>query len=419
MRAEISQPHPGTIRGILRRYYAVWAVYSLAGGFLFGVYPIFLHSRGLNQFEINSVLAAYFVVLFLTDVPTGAFADLLGRRRSFVLGAALRVCAFLLYFAAHRYVVFLIAECIDGIGTTFGNGAIDAWGVDALDEAGYEGIKDRLFSRIAQLTSAGFMVSALIGAQVADIDLAYPWLLGAAGYFISMIVGWFLMRGERPRAIEAHPQPIGAQMAKRVAEGVRAGLGERTILMLSAAGAITFAAWAPYWLEWPILFNARFNAGVWVVGYIYCGLSVARMIGAEWSARTAMDEERRAALVGILTAAASAALFAAGMLGARPIASLGALFAMNLCTGATVPMVQSWFNERIDSTRRATLLSFNTTFQTMGGSIGLLFAGKIADSAGIPFEWLIAGMISLCAAPIYVAARSRTAHAAAAASPAD
>ncbi|MGH7223013.1 MAG: MFS transporter, partial [Gemmataceae bacterium] len=100
-------------------------------------------------------------------------------------------------------------------------------------------------------------------------------------------------------------------------------------------------------------------------------------------------------------------------------ASLGALFAMNLCTGATVPMVQSWFNERIDSTRRATLLSFNTTFQTMGGSIGLLFAGKIADSAGIPFEWLIAGMISLCAAPIYVAARSRTAHAAAAASPAD
>ena len=69
----------GAIRGITRRYYAVWLIYSLAGGFLFGVYPIFLHSRGLNQFEINSVLAAYFVVLFLTDVPTGAFADALGQ----------------------------------------------------------------------------------------------------------------------------------------------------------------------------------------------------------------------------------------------------------------------------------------------------------------------------------------------------
>ena len=149
---EIARPHAPTIRDIIRRYYTVWGMYSFAGGFLFGVYPIFLRSRGLSQLQINSVLATYFLVLFLTDVPTGAFADLLGRRRSFVLGAFLRVSAFLLYFVAHHYYVFIIAESIDGIGTTFGNGAIDAWGVDALDDAGYDGLKDRLFSRISQLT---------------------------------------------------------------------------------------------------------------------------------------------------------------------------------------------------------------------------------------------------------------------------
>src|SRR5258707_3534493 len=186
---EIARPHAPTIRDIIRRYYTVWGMSSVAGGFLFGVYPIFLRSRGLDQFQINSVLATYCLVLFLTDVPTGAFADLLGRRRSFVLGATLRVCAFLLYFVAHHYYVFLIAESIDGIGTTFGNGAIDAWGVDALDDAGYVGLKDRLFSRVAQLSAAGFMAAALIGAYVADVDIALPWLLGAAGYLISGIVG--------------------------------------------------------------------------------------------------------------------------------------------------------------------------------------------------------------------------------------
>ena len=192
--------HPPQINGILRRYYAVWMTYALAGGFLFGVYPIFLHARGLNQFEINSVLAMYFVVLFLTDVPTGAFADALGRRRSFVLGAALRVCAFLLYFTAHHYWVFLIAESIDGIGTTFGNGAIDAWGVDALDDAGYEGLKDGLFSRISQLTTVGFMISSLGGAYVADINIAWPWLCGAAGYVMAAVIGVWLMTGEKTRA---------------------------------------------------------------------------------------------------------------------------------------------------------------------------------------------------------------------------
>ena len=147
------------IRHIMRRYFAVWWVYSFGGGFLFGVYPLFLRARGLNQLQMNSVLATYFTVTFLTDVPTGAFADALGRRRSFMLGCALRTVAFMVYFFAYRYPMFLLGETIDGIGTTFCNGAIDAWGVDALDQAGFQGLKDRLFSRISQLTNVGFMAS--------------------------------------------------------------------------------------------------------------------------------------------------------------------------------------------------------------------------------------------------------------------
>src|SRR5580658_4333901 len=189
---------PGlTVHAILRRYYGIWTIYSLGGGFLYGVYPLFLRSRGLDQFQMNSVLALYFFVTFLTDVPTGAFADALGRRRSFVLGCTLRVAAFLVYFFAHAYPIFLVAEAIDGVGTTFCNGAIDAWGVDALDDAGFVGLKDRLFSRISQLMNIGFMVSALIGTYVADVNIAWPWLMSATGYAISAIVGATLMH-ERP-----------------------------------------------------------------------------------------------------------------------------------------------------------------------------------------------------------------------------
>src|SRR5271155_5490952 len=297
---EIARPHAPTIRDITRRYYTVWGMYSFAGGFLFGVYPIFLHSRGLNQFQINSILATYFVVLFLTDVPTGAFADLLGRRRSYVLGASLRVCGFLLYLVAHHYYVFLIAESIDGIGTTFGNGAIDAWGVDALDDAGYDGLKDGLFSRISQLTTVGFMGSAMIGAYVADINIAWPWLLGPCGYVVPGTGGAFLMHDERPRAATVRIAAIPRRIAENVGDGIRAGLGAHTVLMLSIANAITVAAWAPYWVSWPIMFNESLAVGVWIIGWIYCGLSLARLIGAEVSARIAIDESQRAARVSML-----------------------------------------------------------------------------------------------------------------------
>ena len=403
----MERPHAPTIRDIIRRYYTVWGMYSFAGGFLFGVYPIFLHSRGLNQFQINSVLATYFLVLFLTDVPTGAFADLLGRRRSFVLGAFLRVSAFLLYFVAHHYYVFIIAESIDGIGTTFGNGAIDAWGVDALDDAGYDGVKDRLFSRISQLSTIGFMGSAMIGAYVADVNIAWPWLLGASGYVVAGTVGAFLMHDERPRTTTVRIAAIPRQIAEKVGGGIRAGLGANTVLMLSIANAITVAAWAPYWVSWPVMFNESLAVGVWIIGWIYCGLSAARLVGAEISARLQGDENQRAARVSMLLIAASAMLFLAGLFGGRPAVSLAMLFIMNLFTGAMMPLVQSWFNEQLESGNRATLLSFNSTFQTMGGAVGLLVAGRIADTAGIPFEWQIAGLISVCAVPVYWATRRR------------
>ena len=411
----IARTQNGAVGNILRRYYSVWAMYSFASGFLFGVYPIFLHTRGLNQFEINSVLATFFVVLFVTDVPTGAFADLLGRRRSYVLGASLRVCAFIVYFFAHHYWVFLIAESIDGVGTTFGNGAIDAWGVDALDEAGYEGLKDRLFSRISQMSTATFMVSAVIGAYVADINIAYPWLLGATGYLISGSVGAYLMHDERPRAAAIRLGAMFRQVAARVADGIRIGLKTRTVLMLSAGAAITVAAWAPYWVEWPLMFNQSFGVGVWIIGWIYSGLSAARMIGAEISLRRQADESQRPARTGALVVGASVMLFLAGTFGDRPLISLAMLFGMNIFTGALQPLVQSWFNEQIESSNRATLLSFRSTFDTMGGAVGLLLAGHIADTAGIPFEWKIAGLISVCAAPLYWAIKpmvSRTVMAA-------
>lgn len=407
------------LRDITHRYYAMWWAYAFAGGFLYGVYPLFLRSRGLNQFEINSVLACYFVVMFLTDVPTGAFADAMGRRRSFILGCATRVTAFLVYFFAHHFLVFVIAECIDGIGTTLCNGAIDAWGVDALDAAGFAGGKDRLFSRISQLTDFGFMGAAIIGAYVADINIALPWLLGAAGYTMAGLGAIYLMREnhweehrDEARGAGAVRIKLGglfAHLAARVVTGLRYGFRSRTVLMLSTASALMFAAWAPYWLEWPQVFNDRYGVGIWIVGWLYCLFTVARMIGAEMVARMAIEAAERGARLAAMVVGTSLLLFVSGAMAHRPTIALVSLFVMNISAGAMQPLSQSWFNEHIEAGDRATLLSFISTFSTMGASLGLLTAGRVADAFGIPAAWEMGALILLAAAPCYWAIRQASA----------
>jgi MFS family permease len=350
---------------------------------------------------MNSVLATYFAVTFLTDVPTGAFADALGRRRSFVLGCMLRVSAFMVYFFAHAYPIFLVAEAIDGVGTTFCNGAIDAWGVDALDDAGFVGLKDRLFSRISQLMNIGFMVSALIGTYVADVNIAWPWLMSATGYAISAIVGATLMQERAGRRTHVAFAKIPRQVVDRIVNGFRRGFRGRTILMLSLANGIFFAASAPYWLEWPQYVNDSYGLGIWVVGWVYCLLTIGRLAGAEVVMRMSMEESARSTRLVILIAAASVAFFAAAAVAGRPNLVVAFFFLMNVLIGAMMPLMQSWFNEQIVSGDRATLLSFNSTFATMGAATGLLSVGAYADVAGIPATWKICAVIFLAAIPCY------------------
>ncbi len=400
------------VRKIMRHYFTVWWVYSFGGGFLFGVYPLFLRARGLNQLQMNSVLATYFMVTFLTDVPTGAFADALGRRRSFMLGCALRTVAFTVYFFAYRYPMFLLGETIDGIGTTFCNGAIDAWGVDALDQAGFQGLKDRLFSRISQLTNVGFMASAVIGAYVAGHNIAWPWVLGATGYSVAGIVGAMLMSDSGRKGAQLDLAAMAAQVGQRISDGLRDGFSRRSVLLLSLANGVLFAAWSPYWLEWPQFFNDAYAVGIWIVGWLYAFFTVARMLGAEAMIRTGGGENIRPQRLTLLATASAILMFSAGAIGHRPSIVLPILAALNFCWGSLMPLAQSWFNDQLGAAERATLLSFNSTFATLGGSMGLLAGGVIADWAGIQATWQFSGLLSLAAVPCYLALRTRRAPAA-------
>ena len=222
------------------------------------------------------------------------------------------------------------------------------------------------------------------------------------------------MEARRAGATRIKLSGLSAHVAARVVTGLRQGFHSRTVLMLSSASALTFAAWAPYWLEWPQLFNDRYGVGIWIVGWLYCLFTVARMIGAEAVVRSGIEARDRGARLAAMVAGASALLFVGGAMAHRPTIALVSLFVMNLSAGAMQPLTQSWFNEHIEADDRATLLSFNSTFSTMGGSLGLLAAGRVADVFGIPAAWEMGALILLAAAPCYWAIRHVSAPLAAA-----
>ena len=128
-----------------RVYYLLTCVWRIAWSALGPTYGLFLLDRGLDLLQLNLVLAVYLITICLFEVPTGAIADVFGRKASFLLSCLVRALAFGLYFYSNTFSEFVVAEVIDAVGTTLATGAFDAWAVDGVRAEGDHRPVDRLF----------------------------------------------------------------------------------------------------------------------------------------------------------------------------------------------------------------------------------------------------------------------------------
>src|SRR4030095_5949538 len=95
------------------------------------------------------------------------------------------------------FAEFLVAEVIDAVGTTLATGAFDAWAVDGMRDDGDHRPPDRVVARAMMLGQAVAIVGGFSAAQLAQRDIALPWLMGTSGFLLCALVGMISMR-ERP-----------------------------------------------------------------------------------------------------------------------------------------------------------------------------------------------------------------------------
>lgn len=389
------------------RFYLLQGSYS-AWGFVLGpVYPLFLLSLGLDLLQASAVLATYFLVTFAFEVPTGAIADVFGRRLSFVLACAARTTAFALYFFAEDFVDCLIAEVIDAIGSTLASGALEAWAVDEMRREGRKGPIDRIFAR-AQIAARLLVIAGgIIGGAAADVDIAFPWIIGAAGFALTGFAGLLLM-GEPGLAPLRDRRKIGvARTAVAGLDVARTFPLVRLLCILSAAAA---AGIMPAHFLWPAYLESLLTEpSFWLLGWLWALVNLTAALGGLAAARLPVRWRRERILVG------TCILRALGL----GIAALTQNFGVALCglivmefgVASGLPAYQAWLNEGIPDRLRATVLSVANMSFTIGGATSLLVMGQLARSSGIPTAWGLCALILAVLAPAYlllpIAARRR------------
>jgi MFS family permease len=380
-----------------RTYYLVFGLYNLWAWFIAPVYPLFLRSRGLDALEVNLVLAIYLIVVFAFEVPTGAGADLVGRKTSFLLACAVRALAFGLYAVAHDFADCAIAEVIDGVGTTLASGALDAWAIDGIRADGDERPAERFFARAQMLARVMMIVGGLVCAYLAAVDFALPWWVATAG-FVSTGAVAFLVMQEPPRRVT--PAATRPSLVTVIGEGFRSVHGAPVLGLVCALTGASFFAAIPAHMLWQSRMIDLSAEGVWIIGWLWGLLNLAAVAGSALLPR--LLERLRRERVLFLSAAwrGSALTFAA--LATTFYPALGGWLLQEVSFGFSEPVMQAWMNEHVAAERRATVLSIRSMIGTLGGGAGLVVIGFVARDYGIPAAWLVSAALFLATAPAFL-----------------
>lgn len=116
----------------------IWKLYLIkgirSGMFSIAIIVLFFQSNGLSLREIIILQSLFAFIVITFEVPTGHFADTVGRKKSIIVGSILSTLGYLIYASSHGFFGFLAGEAILGIGLCFVSGADSALLYDTLQE---------------------------------------------------------------------------------------------------------------------------------------------------------------------------------------------------------------------------------------------------------------------------------------------
>lgn len=355
-------------------------------GFLLGVafttYGLYVvRGAALSPFQLVLVGTAVEVSTLLSEVPTGAIADVVSRRLSVVLHFVIVGLSFIV-MGTPTFPLVLLGSAISGVGWALGSGAEQAWLSDEIGEVD----AGRAFVRGAQVREVGWLLGVPFGVLLSNVSLSVP--LVAAG--ILLVTSGVLLACTMPeRGFRPQPRTRGTwrSMGTTVLDGVRAVRG-RPALLTFLVIAIAFGAYSeafdrlsPYHLVTTVGLPALPGVGEagWF-GLIEAGGLALGIATTGVAARFARLEEPRAliaTLAGTVTALMLlSVVFATTSLAAVAVAVLVLAQALR---SVIEPLELVWVNRGLDPSTRATVLSMRGQADALGqtaGGLGLAFTAQ-------------------------------------------
>jgi MFS family permease len=371
-------------------------------------YPVFTvlfldYGLTLEQFAILNIVWALTIVL--AEVPSGALADIVGRKRLVVFAAIMMVLELgLIVFSPIGaspllFPLFLANRICSGLSEAAASGADEALAYDSLKALGREDDWSRILQRTTQVVSIGFFITMILGAFAYDPNIVngllaaidsqwqlsnnliirLPVILTLITSFIVLVtaLGFHDIDVEGDESSDSQ-KPSEKSLLDPFRKIVVAGkwtINHRFVLFVILA-ALALDSVGRQFVVLASEYYRVIDIPVSWFGFIGAGMSLVGIVNAIFSRYLVTNHSP---LFNFLTLSS---LLMAGLIGLGfAIPYYGVIFAVGAFAMMGMVQFQSsyYINKEVDSVHRATVLSFKGLALNLGlGFASLLYTGYVA-----------------------------------------
>lgn len=337
-----------------RRWSRAFDIHNLATNMSFtrAIWMIYLATHGYSPLTLGLLEMLFHITKFVTEVPTGIFADMLGRRKSLMIFCAISALESLL-FLNPTLPLMVLSFVLSGTAFAFRGGASEAilWNIAGHAEQQNQAQRySRLVSRMFLVSMIGEIIGSSTGGYLGNTLIALPFLLSSTLAALGIVPLFFLP--EQKIAISERTSAL-----RHLGKGLQAVWRSPTLLGLLLISGLCESCWTTIYFFYQLYLHGQ--------GYSLSaiGLIVALGTGANFlftvATPTLMRWLKETWLVPIFVALEILGLALMSM----PQAWLG-LLGYLLCFQSSVailsPALSTYINQRSPEAQRATVLSLQT-----------------------------------------------------------
>ncbi|MBE6071266.1 MAG: MFS transporter [Clostridium butyricum] len=352
------------------------------------IWVLYMVYKGLPLWQIGIAEGIFHVASFLFEVPSGALADLFGRKNTIIAGRICSALSAIINLFSNNIFGFSIGFIISALGYNLNSGSEEALVYDSLKQVNCEKEYLRVNSKLNLIIEISQGISTFIGGLLAEYSYVYCYVTVIIISLLSLVPALMFKEPLKDKTDKDAGEKISIKRHFKVCYEILKNNREIIKILIYFPVVFTF--------DTVVYFYGQQYFSI--LGFNKIEISLIMLLSGVFSCLGAISCEKVISVLGNKTKYTASILMGISivMISGKNIVISVIFFAiMNYANAILYPIQSSSLNNLIPSSQRATIISIDSMIFSLAMICIFPICGLFADKLNLHITFFILGIVQI------------------------